>query len=123
MATLTLVAVSPKVNPDRMFVKVTPEANYVNGTPDTFNLAAIADPEGIGQIPLNNPPLVTPGIFNENMSGYYSEVQKQAAPTLQNYGMRYFQPGGTEVSSGATPSQITGGELVLEIVVPTDQQD
>lgn len=121
MATLTLVAVDAKVNPTRMFLKVTPEANYVQGTPDVINLTQIQDPQGIGQVPLNNLPAVTPGIFNENMSGYYANVIK--SNSLATYGMKYYQPGGGEVASGAMPAQITNGELVLEVVVPTDQQD
>lgn len=121
MAILTLVAKRPFINPDSMFVKVTPEANYVQGTPDTFNMQAIQDSQGIGQVPLNNVPAVTPGIFSENLSGYYCTVQKGS--NLQNYGLRYYQPGGTEVASGAMPAQILNGELVLEIIVPLDQQD
>jgi hypothetical protein len=121
MAKLTLLAVSPKINPDRMICKVTPAANYVSGTPDTFDMSNIADPQGIGQVPLNNPPIVTPAQYNENLSGYYSAITKGNA--LNNYGFRYYTPGGAEVGTGAMPAQITNGELSIEILVPTDQQD
>lgn len=122
MAKLTLLqSPSPAANGDRMFVKVTPEANYVQGTADVIDLAAIADPEGIGQIPLNNPPVVTPAIFCQNIGGYKAEMVKGA--TLATYGMKFWDSGGTELATGAMPASITGGEIVLEIVVPTTQQD
>jgi hypothetical protein len=121
MAKLTLLAVSPKVNPDRMIVKLTPAANYVQGAPDTFDMSQIADPQGIGQVPLNNPPLVTPALYNENLSGYYCAVIKGNA--INNYGLKYYTPGGNEINTGAMPAQIANGEISLEILVPTDQQN
>ncbi len=121
MAKLTLLAVSPKVNPDRMLVKVTPAANYVQTVPDIFDMGSIADPSIIGQVPLIAVPTVTPAIYNENLTGYYTTVEK--GTTLKNYGFKYWTPGGTEVSTGVTPAQITGGELTIEILVPTEQQD
>lgn len=122
MATLKLLqSPSPAANGDRMFVSVTPEANYVQGTPDVINLSAIEDPQIIGQIPLNNPPTVTPGIFCQNIGGYKAEMVKGA--TLATYGMKFYDSGGNELASGAMPASIANGEIVLEIVVPTTQQD
>lgn len=122
MAKLTLKAISPQVNPDRIFVTVQPAANYVSGTADTFDLTQIADGgTGLsGQLPLVLVPTVTPTPYNENLTGYYTTITK--GTTLQNYGLRYWTPGGTEVSTGAMPSQITGGELTLEILVPVAQE-
>lgn len=121
MALLTLLAISPQVNPDRMFVKVTPAANYVQTVQDTFDMTNIADGgTGLsGQTPLVLLPAVTPTPYNENLLGYYTTIQK--GTTLKNYGIRYWTPGGTEVATGAMPAAITGGELTLEILLPVSQ--
>jgi len=121
MATLTLLGVSPKNNPDRMFLKVTPEANYVQGTPDPVDLTAIKDPKGIGQVPMYIPPVVTPSLFNANIGVYRARVNKGA--TLATYGITYQNADGTELATGAVPASIANGELTLEVVVPTEQQD
>jgi hypothetical protein len=104
-----------------MFVKVTPEANYVQGTPDPTDLSAITDPKIIGQVPLNNPPIVTPSLFNANIGAYRARMHKGA--TLATYGITYQNADGTELATGAVPADIANGELTLEIVVPTEQQD
>jgi hypothetical protein len=120
MAKLTLLAISSKVNPERMLVKVTPAANYVQGTADLFDMTQIADPSNIGLIPMNAVPILTPSPYNENLGGNYTAIVR--GTTLSNYGIRYYAAGGTEVATGAMPAAILAGELTLDILVPTDQQ-
>jgi|GEM_PF-3987575 len=120
MATLKLVAVSPKVNPDRLLVAVTPEANYVQGTPDPVDLTQIQDPRGIGGIFPETLPPVTPALFSANIGVYRANVVK--GTTLKNFGLTYQNADGSELATGAVPAAIANGDLTLEIVMATDQQ-
>lgn len=114
---LSLLQVSPPSNPDTNITSVVVSGAYVNGTADPLPLDAIADPGGIGQVPMpnykKNGPLVDPQIFGF-ASGYYAQVQKA---NDGSFGLRWFSSQGAELGSGNFPAGITGGRLFLRILV------
>lgn len=126
MNALTLVQTSPASNPDTNIVKVAVTGAYVQGTADALPLTAIADPQALNQVPLNNPsqnpPPVTPEVFGFTL-GYFAQVQKSVANGLTSFGLRWFQLStGAELASANYPAAITGGEVFLRILCPTVQQ-
>ena len=126
MNALTLVQTSPASNPDTNIVKVAVTGAYVQGTADTLPLSAIADPQVLNQVPLNNagsaPPPVTPEAFGFT-PGYFAKVQRLVANGLTSFGLRWFQLStGAELASANYPAAITGGEVFLRILCPTTQQ-
>ncbi len=127
MNALTLLDVTPISNPEILFVKVTPSGNYTNGTADPLPLNNIANPNQLEYVPLNNPatnpPPVTPGVWNENeVGGYYAQVVRTVTGSgvsqQTSFGLRWYTNGSGELSTGAYPAAITGGELILAIKVP-----
>lgn len=130
MISLKQVRQSPPSNPDRIFVQATFSGNYgaPAGAGDALNLlpyqagvnpGGITDPNNLGFIGPNGPgPLdVPPGIFSENLGGYYIEITP--GTTLQNTMVRVYNPGGAElVQNAAYPGAVTGGSAVFEILLP-----
>ena len=126
MNALTLVQTSPASNPDTNIVKVAVTGAYVQGTADTLPLSAIADPQVLNQVPLNNagsaPPPVTPEVFGFT-PGYFAQVQRSVAAGVTSFGLRWFQLStGAELASANYPAGITGGEVFLRILCPIVQQ-
>lgn len=125
MNALTLVQTSPVTNPDKNIVKCVVSAAYVSGTADLLPLTAIADPQVLVQVPLNNPtqnpPPVTPK-WSGFCSGYYAQVQRTVVNGVTTFGLRWFSSQGAELGTGNFPAGITGGESFIEILCPVTQQ-
>jgi hypothetical protein len=126
MNMLTLVQTSPATNPDTNVVKCVVSGAYVNGTADTLPLAAIADPQVLVQVPLNNPgqnpPPVTPAIRNCSAIGFYAVVTRVLANGITTFGLRWFQEStNAELASEAYPAAITGAEIFIDILCPVTQ--
>lgn len=115
--TLKAVALAPAPVLNELYVNAVPGDNvYVPGGVQ-LNLApgAILDPLQLGVYGPNQVPSITPGVFSEEMSGYYAGI----VPTtggLGGYKLKYYAPGGGELGAGAYPAQITAGLLVLCIL-------
>jgi hypothetical protein len=101
--------------------------NYgVNGVGDLLNLApvelgvnpgGILDPKAKYNLILGAPP-ETIGVFSENIGGSYCQIKPNAVPTLFNYGLQMFEPGGAEKATGAayTAAELAGNvQLVVMI--------
>lgn len=83
------------------------------------NPNGITDPKGGYDQPLAQVPSIAPDVNHEEFSGYYCQVQPNANPTLQNYGIRVYAPGGAELATGAAyPAAMTGGSAMLEVELP-----
>jgi len=103
-----------EVNSNSLFIDPKPSGNYVTGG-DTLNLGAIANPKGLDVTgPTNSVTNLLVGVFSDNSSGYYAQVIP--GTTLANYKVQWYAPGGTQVSAGAYPSQITSGQTILSVL-------
>lgn len=114
MAKINLTAL--KVLPSFLYLKALPGDNvYVpGGVALNISGSGILDPKALGISGPTQVPAVTPGVFSENMGGYYANV----VPTtggLGGYKLQYFAPGGAEIGAGAYNAAITGGNLVLSV--------
>jgi hypothetical protein len=123
MNALTLVQTSPATNPDTNIAKCVVTGAYVSGTADPLPLAAIADPQVLVQVPLNNPtqnpPPVTPSIFNLYAPGFTAQVQRIVTNGLTTFGLRWYQNStGAELATGNFPAAILAAELFIEIKCP-----
>jgi hypothetical protein len=100
----------------------------VNGVGDLLDLLpvepgvnpnGITDPNGTYDQPLAQVPSIAPDVNHEELGGYYCQIQPNAAPSLQNFGVRVYAPGGGELATGAGyPAAVTGGSAMLEIELP-----
>ena len=99
----------------------------VNGVGDLLNLApvegdnpnGVTDPYNAYNMILAEPPTMPIGVEAENIGGYYVQVTPNAVPTLFNFGLRVFAPGGTELNSNqAYAAALTGGSVTLLVFVP-----
>lgn len=102
--------------------------NYgVNGVGDLLNLTpsqnngadgGVTDPTGtydyiLDQVPTNY------GVLNEDIGGSYVAVHPNAAPSLTNFGLIMYEPGGTEkVSAVAYTAPELAGKVKLVFFVP-----
>jgi hypothetical protein len=114
-----------------IFLKATFTGNYgVNGTGDLLNLApeeltanpnGISDPKLAYNLILAQPPDFI-GVMSENLGGSYVQVKPNAVPTLQNFGLQMFEPGGAEKATNAayTATELAGS-VILAIPVPALQ--
>lgn len=104
-----------KLTRELLLVSAAPADNVYVAGGVTLNLSPgnILDPQALGVVGPSQLPAVPPGVFSENLSGYYAQVVPGA--TLATFKLQYFQPGGAEVAAGAYPAQITGGHLVLSV--------
>lgn len=121
MITLTLVDSTPNENPDLLLVKATFSGNYgVNGVGDTMNLAAIADPKLLGKTALLGLAPTTPlMVLSESIGGSYVQPTLPAAPTLANFTMQMYEPGGAEKATNAAyTAPELAGFVLLGIKIP-----
>ncbi len=125
MNALTLVQTSPASNPDKNIMSCAVTGAYVNGTADTLPLSAIADPQILVQVPLNNigaaPPPVTPRWFGF-CAGYYAQVQRIVTNGVTSFGLRWFASEGNEIATANYPAAILNGESFIEALSQTTQQ-
>lgn len=112
---LKVLRYTPADNPDTVELGVTASGNYVtSGDTANLNPSTYTDPNGLGVIgqPLSQP-VTPPSVVGESLSGYYAQLIP--GTTLATNKIQFFQPGGTEVSAGAYPAQITGGKLTIRV--------
>jgi hypothetical protein len=115
--TLKAVAFAPAPVLNELYVSAVPGDNVCIQGGVQLNLApgAILDPLQLGVSGPNQVPTITPGVFSEEMSGYYAGILPTTGG-LGGYKLKYYAPGGAEIAAGAYPAQITGGLLVLCIL-------
>lgn len=130
MVSLSFVKYKESNNPGSFIVKAVLTGNY--GTIligdllnmevySAANLNGITDPtsayDEILAIPTSNV-----GIFAENIGGSYCQITPPAVGTpltLQNLGLRVFEPGGTEKATNAAyVAAELAGYVLLEILIP-----
>ena len=74
----------------------------------------ITDPKAAYNNILEEPPTVY-GILNENLGGSYLGIKPNAVPSLTNFGLQMFEPGGTEKTTAAvyTAGELAGNAIIL----------
>ena len=95
-----------------IYVAIVPSGNYSTGG-DTLDLTALKNPIFLPDPFLARVP-ISVGVMNEEMSGNYVGILPGTAPN--NYKIKFYQPGGAELTAGAYPAAITGGTLHLVII-------
>src|SRR5215467_14898029 len=95
-----------------IYVAIVPSGNYSTGG-DTFDLTALKNPSFLPDPFLARVP-ISVGVMNEEMGGNYVGILPGTAPT--NYKIKFYQPGGAELTAGAYPAAVTGGTLHLIII-------
>ena len=140
---LKLVGVSPASNPDTLIFEGTFTGNAgVQGTGDQLNLAPYdagnnptgwTNPNGIEAPAMPVGLDVGVGVQQENIGGYYVQPEPTVpgnpsngvAPSIAlktGAFLRSFAPGGAELGTGvAYPAAMTGGAVLLEVVLPKNQ--
>jgi hypothetical protein len=101
----------------------------VNGVGDLLDLQAesAANPNGVADAGsaynaiLNAVPSIY-GILNASLGGSYLCITPNAAPTLQNFGLQVFEPGGAEKATGAAYGAAElAGTFKLLVAIPASQ--
>jgi len=98
-----------------IYVSITPSnspAGYVTGG-DTLDLTALKNPSFLSEPFLSRTP-ISVGVMNEEMSGNFIGIVPGTA--LNNYKIKFYGPGGTELTAGNYPAAVTGGTLQLVII-------
>jgi hypothetical protein len=105
--------------------------NYgVNGVGDLLNFTptqnngvdgGITDPGAAYNFMLEQPPTEY-GILNEDIGGSYVAIHPNAVPTLTNFGLIMYEPGGAEKATNAayTASELAGSVSII-VFVPAQQ--
>lgn len=83
----------------------------------TTNPGGILDPQSSYDHILGIP-TANIGVFSENLGGSYVQITPNAVPTLQNAGLRMFEPGGAEKATNAayTATELAGYVLLMVLV-------
>lgn len=101
--------------------------NYgTNGVGDLLNMApyeltsnptGVLDPNSTYNFILGIPP-GDYGILNQNLGGSYCNIKPNAVPTLANFGLQMYEPGGTEKATGAayTAAELAGSVKIIVFV-------
>ena len=114
---LTLKKNTPVNNPDTIIVQAVPSGTYTTGsTGDAIDFTAskILNPSGLDSIGPNLNPLEV-FIGEEDLSGYYAQIIK--GTTVSGWHIKFYISEGSELGSGTYPTQISGGVLLLHIVL------
>jgi hypothetical protein len=96
-----------------VFIQLTFSGSFTAGG-DPLNLTTLSNPnglevEGIAGLPLT----LSPSVYLEDLGGYYVQP-KVSGSTTNAFLLNVYQPGGTVVS-GAYPSAVTGGTVILSM--------
>jgi hypothetical protein len=129
MIALAFLGTTEYNNSKGLLFKMTFSGDYgVQGTGDLLNLlptqnngadGGITDPKAAYDQPLAQVPSIPPDAVQEELGGYYCQIQPNANPTLQNYGVRVFAAEGEELTTAeAYPAAVTGGSASLLIFLP-----
>lgn len=110
---VSLVDYTPGLRNTTLYLGLTFSGSYTVGG-DALNLESIANPnglegEGLFETPLNG----GPGVFFENIDGYYVQPVVAGVSSPANYKLQVFTPSGSELTAGAYPAALTGGAVVL----------
>lgn len=110
---ISLLDYTPGVRNTTLYLGLTFSGNYTVGG-DALNLECISNPngleaEGFFEVPLNG----GPGVFFENLDGYYVQPVVAGVSSPASYKLQVFAPGGSELTAEAYPAAITGGSVVL----------
>ncbi len=110
---VSLLDYTPGLRNTTLYLGLTFSGSYTVGG-DALNLASVANPnglegEGAFRVPLNG----GPGVFFENLDGYYVQPVVEGVTSPANYKLQVFAPGGSELTAEAYPSAITSGSVVL----------
>jgi hypothetical protein len=118
-------------NTKGIIFKATFTGNYgTNGVGDLLNLTpsqnggadgGVTDPNSSYYLILEQPPSEY-GVLNENLGGSYVAVNPNAKPSLTNFGLLMYEPGGTEKATAAayTAAELAG-VVFLIFFVPAQQ--
>lgn len=110
---VSLLDYTPGLRNTTLYLGLTFSGNYTVGG-DALNLESIGNPnglegEGLFEIPLNG----GPGVFFENIDGYYVQPVVGGASSPASYKLQVFSPGGSELTAEAYPAALTAGTVVL----------
>ena len=110
---VSLVDYTPGLRNTTLYLGLSFTGSYTVGG-DALNLQSIANPnglegEGLFEIPLNG----GPGVFFENIDGYYVQPVVAVVSSPASYKLQVFAPGGSELTAEAYPAALTGGTVVL----------
>jgi hypothetical protein len=78
----------------------------------------ISDPKAAYNHILQEPP-TTVAILNQNIGGSYVAIIPNAVPTLTNFGLAMYEPGGTEKATAAVyTAPELAGYVDIEVLIP-----
>jgi hypothetical protein len=117
-------------NTKGIILKATLVGSYgaaANGVGDLMNLnptqnngvdGGVTDPLGAYNLIISDVPPSEYGPLNENIGGSYVNIKPNAVPTLANFGLQVYEPGGTEKANGAayTATELAGSILLIFFV-------
>lgn len=118
-------------NTKGLIFKATFVGNYgVNGVGDLLNFSpsqnngadgGVTDPSGSYDLILQQPPNEY-GILNEDIGGSYVCIHPNANPSLTNFGLIMYEPGGAEKATNAayTAPELAGSVQII-VFVPGQQ--
>lgn len=111
---LTFLGYTEQNNPKGLAFKAKFTGNYgANGVGDLLDLTAISDPNFKYDQPIQEPPTIY-GVLNDNLGGSYTNILPNAAPSLTNFGLQMYEPGGAEK---ATNAAYTAPELAGDVTL------
>src|ERR1044071_1189075 len=97
-----------------IYVAVVPSGTY-SIVGDLLDLTALKNPNFLPEPFLSRVPLSI-GVMNEEMSGFYVGIIP--GTTLNNFKVKFYQPGGTELPAGNYPAPVLNGTLQLVLLAP-----
>ena len=110
---VSLLDYTPGLRNTTLYLGLHFSGSYTAGG-DALNLASPANPNGLESESLAEIPVSGgPGIFFENLDGYYVQPVVAGVTSPANYKLQVFAPGGAELTTGAYPAALTGGNAVL----------
>ena len=118
MVVLTYLGQNHRNNSKGLLFTAKLSGNYgVNGVGDPLNFTpkAIKDPKFAYDLVVDTAP-ESIGILNANLGGSYGAILPNANPSLTNFGLLIYEPGGAEKATNAayTAAELAG-TLTLEV--------
>ncbi|HEV2275611.1 MAG TPA: hypothetical protein VGR96_15675 [Acidobacteriaceae bacterium] len=108
-----LLDYTPGIRNTTQYFGIVFTGSYTTGG-DALNLESPGNPNGIEDAGLSEMPLNGgPGVFFENIDGYYVQPVVAGATSPASLKLQVFAPGGAELAAGAYPAALTGGSVVL----------
>ena len=87
------------------------------------NPGGVQDPLHAYNSILTQPPVILPAPISQNLAGAYVQITPNAVPTLTNFGVRCFAPGGAELNSNQAyaGTGFAAGSVLLLVFIPALQ--